>query len=109
MSLATPNILITAKQDRTPQPGSFDGIEYASYGSQTEQEPIWRFGLLYRPTEAMAFGINYTLTQNTEYTMTTANSAATVDSAEQSGCRGDPNIGVLADGTPTGNWICKSS
>lgn len=109
VSLVTPNMLITAKQDRTPQPGNFDGIEFASYGSQTEQEPIWRFGLLYRPIETMAFGVNYTLTQNTEYTMTTANSASTVNSAQQNSCTGDINIGVLPDGTPTGNWICTSS
>lgn len=108
-SLVTPNMLITAKQDRTPQPGSYDGVEFSTYGSQTEQEPIWRFGLLYRPTETMAFGVNYTLTQNTEYTMTTANSAATINSAQQNGCDGDINIGVLPDGTPTGNWICPSS
>ncbi|MDH5711887.1 MAG: outer membrane protein transport protein [Gammaproteobacteria bacterium] len=109
VSLVTPNMLITSKQDRTPQPGSFDGVEFTSYGSQTEQEPIWRFGLLYQPNETMAFGINYTLTQNTEYTMTTANSATTVNSAQQSGCDGDINIGTLPDGTPTGNWICPSS
>lgn len=108
-SLVTPNLLIKAEQDRTPQPGSFDGVEYASYGSQTEQEPVWRFGLLYRPSETMAFGLNYTLTQDPQYTMTTANSAATIDSAQQSGCTGDVNIGVLPDGTPTGSWICKSS
>ena len=108
-SLVTPNMLITAKQDRTPQPGSFDGVEFASYGSQTEQEPIWRIGLLYLPSETMAFGVNYTLTQNTEYTMTTANSPATINSAQQNGCIGDINIGVLPDGTPTGNWICPSS
>ncbi|MFC1589800.1 hypothetical protein ACFL3P_05985, partial [Pseudomonadota bacterium] len=106
-SMVTPNMLITVK-DRTPQSGS-TGVEFASYGSQTEQEPIWRFGLLYRPTETMAFGVNYTLTQNTEYTLTTANSAATVDSALQNGCTGDINIGELPDGTPTGNWICPSS
>ena len=109
VSLVTPNMLITAKQDRTPQPGSYDGVEFTSYGSQTEQEPIWRFGLLYRPTDTMAFGVNYTLTQNTEYTMITANSAATVNSAQQTGCDGDINIGVLPDGTPTGNWICSGS
>lgn len=108
-SLVTLNMDIKAAQDRTPQPGSFDGVEFASYGSQTEQEPIWRFGLLYRHNETMAFGVNYTLAPNPDYTMITANSAATVDSAEQNGCSGDVNIGVLADGTPTGNWICKSS
>ena len=108
-SLVTLNMDIKAEQDRTPQPGSFDGLEFTSYGSQTEQEPIWRFGLLYRPSETMAFGINYTLTPNPDYTMTTANSPATVDSAQQNGCSGDVNIGVLPNGTPTGNWICKSS
>lgn len=108
-SLVTLNMDIKAVQDRTPQPGSFDGVEFTSHGSQTEQEPIWRFGLLYRPSETMAFGFRYTLAPNPDYTMTTANSAATVDSAQQNGCAGDVNIGVLADGTPTGNWICKSS
>ena len=108
-SLVTLNMDIKAVQDRTPQPGSFDGVEFTSYGSQTEQEPIWRFGLLYRPGKTMAFGINYTLAPNPDYTMTTANSAATVNSAQQNGCTGDVNIGVLPDGTPTGNWICKSS
>jgi len=108
-SLVTLNMDIKAERDRTPQPGSFDGLEFASYGSQTEQEPIWRFGLLYRPSEIMAFGINYTLSPNPDYTMITANSPATVDSAQQNGCTGDVNIGVLPDGTPTGNWICKSS
>ena len=109
VSLVTPNLLITSKQDRTPQPSSFDWAQFTSYGSQTEQEPIWRFGLLYRPTETMAFGVNYTLTQNTEYTMITANSPATVNSAQQNGCDGDINNGILPDGTPTGNWICPSS
>ena len=109
MSLVTPNMLITAKQDRTPQPGSFDAVDFTSYGSQSEQEPIWRFGLLYRPSETMSFGVNYTLTQNVEYTMTTANSPATINSAQQSGCIGDVNIGTLPDGTPTGNWFCESS
>ena len=109
VSLVTPNMLITSKQDRTPQPDNFDGVEFTSYGSQTEQEPIWRIGLLYLPSETMAFGVNYTLTQNTEYTMVTANSATTINSAQQSGCTGDVNIGVLPDGTPTGNWICPSS
>lgn len=108
-SLVTLNMDIKALQDQTPQPGSFDGVEFASYGSQTEQEPIWRFGLLYRPSETMAFGFNYTLAPNPDYTMITANSSATVDSAEQNGCFGDVNIGVLGDGSPTGNWICKSS
>lgn len=108
-SLVTPSFLITAAQDRTPQPGSFDSVAFTSYGSQTEQEPIWRLGLLYRPSETMAFGVNYTMTQNVEYTMTTANSSSTVDSAQQNGCFGDANIGVLPDGTPTGNWICESS
>ncbi len=108
-SLVTANMLITSKQDRTPQPGSFDGVQFSQYGSQTEQEPIWRFGLLYRPSKTMAFGLNYTLTQNVEYTMTTANSPVTIDSAPLNGCFGDANIGTLADGTPSGNWICESS
>jgi len=108
-SLLTLNMDIKAVQDRTPQPGSFDGVEFSSYGSQTEQEPIWRFGLLYRPGKTMAFAINYTLTPNPDYTMTTANSAATINSAQQNGCTGDVNIGEFPDGTPTGNWICKSS
>ena len=108
-SLVTLNMDITATQDRTPQPGSFDGIEFTSYGSQTEQEPIWRFGLLYRPSESMAFGANFTLTPNPDYTMTTANSATTINSAQQNSCKGDVNIGVLPGGIPAGNWICKSS
>gem|GEM_PF-2438101 len=108
-SLVTLNMDIKAVQDRTPQPGSFDGLEFTSYGSQTEQEPIWRFGLLYSPSKTLAFGVNYTLTPNPDYTMTTANSFASIDSAQQNGCFGDVNIGVLPDGTPTGNWICKSS
>ena len=108
-SLVTPNMDIKSVQDRTPQPGSFDGLEFTSYGSQTEQEPIWRFGLLYRPGETLAFGINYTLAPNPDYTMITANSPATVNSASQNGCFGDVNIGVLPGGIPAGNWICKSS
>jgi len=109
VSLVTPNMIITSKQDRTPQQGSFDGVQFSSYGSQSEQEPIWRFGLLYRPSETMSFGLNYTLTQNIEYTLTTANSPVTVNSAQLNGCFGDVNIGTLADGTPTGSWICESS
>ena len=108
-SWVTPNMTITANKARTPQPGSFDGEEFTSYGSKTEQEPLWRLGLLYRPSETMAFGLNYTLTQDPQYTMTTVNSPATVDSAPQNGCAGDINIGELPDGTLTGNWICNSS
>ena len=108
-SWVTPNMTITAKKDLTPQPGSFDGVEFTSYGSKTEQEPLWRFGLLYSPSETMAFGVNYTLTQDPQYTMTTVNSPATVDSAQQNGCTGDINIGELPDGTLTGSWICNSS
>ncbi|MCW9056530.1 MAG: outer membrane protein transport protein [Gammaproteobacteria bacterium] len=108
-SLVTLNMDIKSVQDRTPQPGSFDGAEFTSYGSQAEQEPIWRFGLLYRPDEFMALGINYTLTPNPDYTMTTANSAATVNSAQQNSCQGDVNIGILPGNIPAGNWICKSS
>lgn len=108
-SLVTLNMDIKAIQDRTPQPGSFQGVEFTSYGSQAEQEPIWRFGLLYRPSKIWAFGFNYTLAPNPDYTMITANSLATVNSAQQNSCSGDINIGTLPDGTPTGNWICKSS
>jgi len=98
-SLVTPNMLITAKRDPSPQLGSFGGVEFASYGSKSEQEPVWRFGLLYQPTKTIAIGVNYTLTQDPQYTMTTANSPETVDSAEQNGCKNDI----------TGNWICDSS
>ncbi|BCS95301.1 hypothetical protein DSLASN_09330 [Desulfoluna limicola] len=108
-SWVTPNMTITAKRDPTPQPGSFEGVQFTSYGSQTEQEPLWRFGLLFRPSETMAIGVNYTLTQDPQYTMTTVNSPATVDSAPQNGCTGDINIGERPDGTLTGNWICNSS
>ena len=108
-SLVTLNMDIKSVQDRTPQPGSFAGVEFTSYGSQAEQEPIWRFGLLYRPAESMAFGVNYMLAPNPDYTMITANSAATVDSARQNSCQGDVNIGVLPGNIPAGNWICKSS
>ena len=108
-SMVTLNMDIKSEQDRTPQPGSFDGIEFTSYGSQAEQEPIWRLGLLYRPSKTMAFGVRYTEVSNPDYTMITANSAATVDSARQGGCIGDINNGILPDGTPTGNWICKST
>lgn len=108
-SMVTLNMDIKSQQDSTPQPGSFDGVEFTSYGSQTEQEPIWRLGLLYRPGETWAIGIRYTKAPNPDYTMTTTNSPATADSAASNGCTGDVNIGVLPDGTPTGNWICKSS
>jgi len=83
--------------------------EFASYGSQTEQEPIWRFALLYQPTDELSFAFNYTLAPNPDYTHITANSTATVNSAAQNGCSGDINNAVLVDGTPTGSWICKSS
>ncbi len=108
-SLVTPNMLITAERDQTPQSGSSDGAEFATYGSKSEQEPVWRFGMLYQPNETVALGVNYTLTQDPQYTMTTANSPETVDSALQNGCIGDINIGTLPDGTPTGSWICNSS
>lgn len=98
-SLVTPNMHITTKRDDTPQPGSFDGVEFSSYGSKGEQEPVWRFGLLYQPTETLALGVNYTLTQDPQYTMTTADSPQTLDSAEANGCTRDI----------TGNWICDSS
>ncbi len=98
-SLVTPNMHITTKRDDTPQPGSFDGIEFSTYGSKGEQEPVWRFGLLYQPNETIALGVNYTLTQDPQYTMTTANSPETVDSAEANGCTNDI----------AGNWICDSS
>lgn len=83
--------------------------EFASYGSQTEQEPIWRFALLYQPTDELSLAFNYTLAPNPDYTHITANSPATVNSAAQNGCTGDINNDVLPDGTPTGSWICKSS
>jgi len=108
-SLVTPNMLITTQRDQTPQPGSFDGVEFSTYGSKGEQEPVWRLGLLYQPNETISLGLNYTLTQDPQYTMTTANSPETVDSAQQNGCTGDINIGTLPDGTPTGSWICDSS
>lgn len=98
-SLVTPNMHITTKRDDTPQPGSFDGVEFSTYGSKGEQEPVWRFGLLYQPTETLALGVSYTLTQDPQYTMTTADSAETVDSAEANGCTRDI----------AGNWICDSS
>jgi len=108
-SLVTPNMIIATHREKTPQPGSFDADEFSSYGSKSEQEPLWRFGLLYQPSETVAIGVNYTLTQDPQYTMTTANSPETVDSAQQNGCVGDINIGTLPDGTPTGSWICNSS
>jgi len=98
-SLVTPNMHITTKRDDTPQPDSFDGVEFSSYGSKGEQEPVWRFGLLYQPTETIALGINYTLTQDPQYSMTTADSPETIGSAEANGCTRDI----------TGNWICDSS
>ena len=98
-SLVTPNMIITTKRDETPQPGSFDGVDFSTYGSKSEQEPVWRFGLLYQPTQTIALGVNYTLTQDPQYTMTTANSPETVDSAEANGCTNDI----------AGNWICESS
>lgn len=98
-SLVTPNMLITAKRDTTPQPGSFDGVDFSTYGSRSEQEPVWRFGLLYQPGETVALGASYTLTQDPQYTMTTANSPETVDSAPLNGCISDI----------AGNWICNSS
>lgn len=84
-------------------------VEFASYGSQTEQEPIWRFALLYQPTDELSLAFNYTLAPNPDYTHITANSPATVNSAAQNDCSGDVNNAVLGDGTPTGSWICKSS
>jgi len=98
-SLVTPNMIIATQRDETPQPGSFDGVDFSTYGSKSEQEPVWRFGLLYQPSETIALGVNYTLTQDPQYTMTTANSPETVDSAPQNGCTSDI----------AGNWICNSS
>ncbi len=108
-SLVTLNMDITARQSPTPAPGSFNGVEFSTYGSQTEQEPIWRFGLFYQPDPQLAIGLLHTIAPNPDYTLTTANSAATINSAIPSGCAGDINNGVLPDGTPTGNWVCKSS
>jgi long-subunit fatty acid transport protein len=108
-SLVTLNMDIKALQDATPAPGSFNGAEFTTYGSQTEQEPIWRLGLLYRPDPKLAIALQHTIAPNPDYTMTTANSTATVNSAIPGGCSGDINNSVLPDGTPVGNWICKSS
>lgn len=98
-SLVTPNMIITTQRDQTLQTDSFDGVDFSTYGSKSEQEPVWRFGLLYQPTETISLGVNYTLTQDPQYTMTTADSPETVDSAEANGCTNDI----------AGNWICDSS
>ena len=98
-SLVTPNMYITTQRDPSPQPGSFDGVDFSSYGSKSEQEPIWRFGLLYQPNETIAFGMNYTLTQDPQYALVTANTPETVNGAPVNGCVNDI----------AGNWICDSS
>ena len=89
-SLVTPNMIIATQRD---------GVDFSTYGSKSEQEPVWRFGLLYQPDPTIALGINYTLTQDPQYTMTTANSPETIDSAPENGCTSDI----------AGNWICNSS
>ncbi|HEY9200390.1 MAG TPA: hypothetical protein VIQ81_02240 [Gammaproteobacteria bacterium] len=106
-SLVTLNMDVLAVQLQGVEP--FNEVEFASYGSQTEQEPIWRFALLYQPRDDLSLAFNYTLAPNPDYTHITANSPATVNSAAQNGCSGDINNAVLPDGTPTGSWICKSS
>lgn len=108
-SLVTLNMDFTTRRDPNPGTGDFDGVEFSSYGSQSEQEPQWRFGLLYRPSEAFAIGLRHTIAPNLDYTLTTANGPETVEGAPASGCNGDINLGVLSDGTPTGSWVCKSS
>lgn len=89
-SLVTPNMIIATQRD---------GVDFSTYGSKSEQEPVWRFGLLYQPNPTIALGVNYTLTQDPQYTMTTANSPETIDSAPENGCTSDI----------AGNWICNSS
>lgn len=106
-SLVTLNMDVMAVQLQGTAP--VNEVEFASYGSQTEQEPIWRFALLYQSSDQLSFAFNYTLAPNPDYTHITANSPATVNSAAQNGCSGDINNAVLGDGTPTGSWICKSS
>ncbi len=98
-SIVTPKMFIRTLRDDTPQPGSFEGVEFSSYGSKSEQEPVWRFGLLYEPTETVAVGVNYTLTQDPQYVMTTANTPETVNSAPLNGCSSDI----------AGNWVCQST
>ncbi len=98
-SLVTPNMYITTQRDPSPQPGSFDGVDFSSYGSKSEQEPVWRFGLLYQPNETISLGINYTLTQDPQYALVTANTPETVNGAPANGCVNDI----------AGNWICDSS
>ena len=108
-SLVTLNMDIKVLRDPNPAPGRFEGTEFAGYGSQSEQEPLWRLGLLYRPNPVFAVGVRHEIAPNPDFTMTTANSPETVAGGASGGCSGDINLGVLADGTPTGNWICKSS
>jgi long-subunit fatty acid transport protein len=97
-SLVTPNMFIRTLRDDTPS-ATFSGVEFSSYGSKSEQEPVWRLGLLYEPDETVSMGINYTLTQDPQYVMTIANTPETVNSAPANGCTTDIS----------GNWMCQSA
>ncbi len=98
-SLATLNLdnKVTAG-DSSLLPGA-GGRELLFYG-QVEQEPVWRIGLVWKPTSAWRIGLTQHLLPTVDYKLATSSSF---------GLTADP---ALSRCTPTGfssGWVCEST
>jgi long-subunit fatty acid transport protein len=98
-SLVTLNMDSKVTVGDSPLVGGPAGREYLFY-SQSEQEPIWRLGLLWKPTPRLRIGIKQTLMPTIDYKLSTVDSKWITDDPEASRC------------TPTAfsdGWVCEST
>lgn len=80
--------------------GGSAGSEYLFYGHQSEQEPIWRMGLLWKPTSKLRIGIKQALMPTIDYKLSTVDS--TWITADPAASRCTPT--AFSDG-----WVCEST
>lgn len=76
------------------------GRESLFYGHQSEQEPVWRFGLLWKPTPKLRIAIIQTLMPTIDYKLSTVDSTWITADPEASRC----TPAAFSDG-----WVCEST
>lgn len=77
-----------------------EGREAIFYGHQSEQEPIWRLGLLWKPTPNWRIGIKQALMPTLDYKL------STVDS---SWLTADPTSARCTPAAFSAGWVCEST
>lgn len=99
-SFATLNMDSKVSLGDSPLAAGSAGRESVFYGHQSEQEPIWRLGLLWKPTPKWRIAFKQALLPTMDYKL------STVDS---SWITADPTASRCTPAAFSAGWVCEST